>query len=344
MTTINRAMATIRKVVEINPIEGADAIESVRVDGWRVVCKKGEFAVEDAVIFCEIDSWIPYELAPFLSKGKEPHEYNGVKGERLKTVKLRGSLSQGLLLPIGIVHDKMIKVCGKPSGGFISEYEDVSELLNIQKWEPPFDKRLAGNAKGSFPSFLQKTDQERVQNVRDLSSHFGETFEVSIKLDGSSCTVYHNSGEVGVCSRNIDLKEDDNNAFWAIAKQYNIPNKLKEYGKNIAVQGELIAPSIQSNHEQVTKPEWYCFSVFDIDSQECLRPAVARFVCKTIGIPYVPVLHNEFWLEHSVQELLDMAEGDGMNKGVKREGLVFKSNSSQFSFKAVSNSYLLKKK
>ncbi len=93
-------MATIRRIDEIRPIEGADAIEAAVVGGWVVVIKKGEFKAGDLAVYLEIDSWVPHEIAPFLSKGQEPREYNGVKGERLRTVKLRGTTSQGLLLKL----------------------------------------------------------------------------------------------------------------------------------------------------------------------------------------------------------------------------------------------------
>jgi RNA ligase (TIGR02306 family) len=95
-----RKMATIRKIDDIRPIEGADAIECAVVGGWQVVVKKGEYNVGDLAVYLEIDSFVPHELAPFLSKGQEPREFNGVKGERLRTVKLRGVTSQGLLLPL----------------------------------------------------------------------------------------------------------------------------------------------------------------------------------------------------------------------------------------------------
>jgi RNA ligase (TIGR02306 family) len=95
-----RKMATIRRIDEIRPIEGADAIEAAVVGGWVVVIKKGEFKAGDLAVYLEIDSWVPHEIAPFLSKGQEPREYNGVKGERLRTVKLRGTTSQGLLLKL----------------------------------------------------------------------------------------------------------------------------------------------------------------------------------------------------------------------------------------------------
>jgi RNA ligase (TIGR02306 family) len=135
-----RKLATIRKIDELNPIEGADAIECAVVGGWKVVVKKGEYQVGDEAIYCEIDSWIPHELAPFLSKGKEPREYEGVKGERLRTIKLRGQLSQGLLLPLGIsVYDVNAE---------LNEGDDVTEHLNIKKWEKPINAQLAGVCKG----------------------------------------------------------------------------------------------------------------------------------------------------------------------------------------------------
>ena len=95
-----RKLATIRRIDALTPIDGADAIECATVGGWKVVVKKGEYTVGDLAVYCEIDSWIPTELAAFLSKGKEPREFEGIKGERLRTVKLRGQLSQGLLLPL----------------------------------------------------------------------------------------------------------------------------------------------------------------------------------------------------------------------------------------------------
>jgi len=91
-----RKLASVRTISDIQPIEGADDIEVATVDGWKVVVKKGEFEVGQAA---EIDSWVPHEIAPFLTRGNdEPREYNGVKGQRLRTIKLRGQVSQGLLL------------------------------------------------------------------------------------------------------------------------------------------------------------------------------------------------------------------------------------------------------
>lgn len=127
----DRKLATIRKIAAIEPIEGADAIEVAVVDGWKVVVKKGEFQVGSLAVYLEIDSWVPTELAPFLSKGKEPREYEGIKGERLRTVKLRGQLSQGLLLPLQTVYELPSTTNCDVLG------DDVTEALGILKWERP---------------------------------------------------------------------------------------------------------------------------------------------------------------------------------------------------------------
>ena len=206
-----RKMASIRSIDNIEPITDADSIEVATVGGWKVVVKKGEFKTNDLVVYLEIDSWVPTSLAPFLSKGKEPKVFNGVEGERLQTVKLRGQISQGLLLlPI----DCTTISDGEGNVISVSEGDDVTEFLGIQKWERPLPTQLQGQAKGNFPSFIRKTDQERCQNLqknifvdwKDLE------WEISLKLDGSSLTGYYNNGETGICSRNLELMDNDENS------------------------------------------------------------------------------------------------------------------------------------
>ena len=294
-----RKLATIRRIAEVKPIEGADLIEAIRVDGWWVVAKKGEFPVDSLAVYMEVDSFVPTEIAPFLTKaGHEPKEFEGVKGERLRTVKLRGQLSQGLLLPISIL----------PTTTVIEVGNDVTELLGVLKWERPISPQLYGQAKGYFPSFLRKTDQERVQNIGvQLQYYINQTFEVTIKLDGSSCTIFSYNEEDGVCSRNLELKRDENNAFWRIALEYDIHKKIRACGRNLAVQGELIAPNIQSNYEKVNKPEFYVFNIFDIDKQEYMLPSDRQDFCKILNIPHVPVVDKAFSMIDNVDALLDIS-------------------------------------
>ena len=325
-----RKMASIRKIDAIRPIDGADAIECAVVGGWTVVVKKGEFAVGDLAIYCEIDSWIPTELAPFLSKGKEPREYEGVKGERLRTVKLRGQLSQGLLLPC--------------TDGI--EGDDVSELLNIRKWEMQVPTQLAGQVKGNFPSLIPKTDQERVQNlVKEIAVAVerGAEFEVTEKLEGSSMTCYvmNGGGEFGVCSRNLDLKRDENNTFWVVAIRDDIEEKMREFGEDFALQGELIGPGIQGNIYKLSKPEFYVFDVYNITAGKYLNPAERRALIDKMGLNHVPVLNTEYVLKHTVEDLLACAEGKSILANTEREGIVFKEVNGGMTFKAISNKYLL---
>ena len=154
-----RKLATIRKISEIETIPSAQYICTYVISGWKVVDSIGKYVVGDLVVYLEIDSWVPNEIAPFLTpEGKEPKVYNGVKGERLRTKKIRGVLSQGLILPFDTL---FVEYEGNIGIGDWKEGEDVTELLGIQKWEPTIPIQLRGLAKGNFPSWVPKTDQER---------------------------------------------------------------------------------------------------------------------------------------------------------------------------------------
>jgi len=355
-----RKLASIAEITYIKSIENADAIECAIVNGgWPVVVKKGEYNVGDVAIYLEIDSWVPHELAPFLSKGRDPREYNGVKGERLRTVKLRGQISQGLLLPVTAKF--IINKLGAGPGAKFTDYIgfEVTQTLGIQKWEPPIPAQLQGTMKGNFPHFIPKTDQERCQNLhKDIfETHKGECYEVTTKLDGSSMTVYFKDGEVGVCSRNIDLKETEGNSFWKAAREQNLvvalTNLCRENGKEYAIQGELIGEGIQGNPEKLEGQRFYMFDIYNISDGCYLNPGERYEILHQLSnlygsiIGHVPIINQKLWVTkqfHTVDELLKFAEGPSLNPKTKREGLVFKSCDISFSFKVISNSYLLKHK
>jgi RNA ligase (TIGR02306 family) len=336
-----RKLATIRMIDALNPIEGADAIECATVGGWKVVVKKGEYSVGDLAVYCEIDSWIPTELAPFLSKGKEPREFEGIKGERLRTVKLRGQLSQGLLLPLLQGVDEIVQ----------SEGEDVSELLGIIKWEMPMNAQLAGMARGNFPSLIPKTDQERVQNLKKEvagAAESGLQFEITEKLEGSSMTCYLIDGVFGVCSRNLDLKETEGNTFWQVARRDGIEAEMRAIADHgdFAIQGELIGPGIQGNIYKLTQPEFRVFDVYNIQQGCYLNPADRRALIQGMGLMHVPFISVDKDLGvGSVEEILQWAEDISiLNPTVQREGIVFKEVNGGMTFKAISNKYLLGEK
>lgn len=349
-----RKLATIRVIDALNPIEGADAIECATIGGWKVVVKKGEFNVGDRAVYCEIDSWIPTELAPFLSKGKEPREFEGVKGERLKTIKLRGQLSQGLLIPLEIkMSGNLLPITRR----CVAEGEDVTDELGILKWEKPMNAQLAGMARGNFPSLIPKTDQERAQNmVKEIVSanEAGMRYEITEKLEGSSMTVYLIDGEFGVCSRNLDLKETEGNAFWQVARRDGIEEKMRnETDENwdFAIQGELIGPGIQGNIYNLKEVEFRVFDVYDITNGCYLNPLPRRNLIACMDLKHVPVLVAAGSLYDTlgitdIPQLLKFAEGKSVMGmiGCEREGLVFKEVSGGMTFKVISNKYLLGEK
>ena len=335
-----RVMARVVRIDAINPIEGADQIEVAQIGGWKVVVKKGEHTAGSLAVYCEIDSFIPHSIAPFLTKpGQFPKVYNEVEGQRLRTIKLRGQISQGLLLPMSIRGSDGLVV-----GALFTEGDDVTELLGIQRWEPPAEFRAA-NAKGSFPHFIPKTDQERIQNLsRSLEKWNAEKhqWQVTEKIDGSSMTVFYKDGEVGVCSRNLELKDDGTSTFWETAKSEGLVEKLIAVGKNIALQGELIGGQIQGNAYKVDKFQFHLYDIFDIDTQQYLTPENVEGTALQLNIRHVPVLEQFTTFDVRMEDLIAYAEGKSL-VGAKpeREGLVFKSLTEPgTSFKVVSNRWL----
>jgi len=334
-----RQLATIRKITEIKPILDADQICAYRVGGWWVVDSLGKYEVGDLAVYCEIDSWIPHALAPFLSKGNEPRVYDGVAGERLRTIRLRGQLSQGLLLPANIGG---ICVLGLEVG------MDVSAILSITKYEAPIPACLAGEVKGMFPSWLQKTDQERIQNLKEELAYWAKeqhAWEITEKLDGASMTAYLRDGEFGVCSRNLDLKPSETNSLWKVAVANDLELKLRRANRNIALQGELIGEGIQGNPYKSKGQDFFLFDIYNIDTNKYFTPAERKAFVDEFDIKHVPVLGTLTMDESTtIADLLMSAEGKSVMGmvGCEREGLVFKILDMQCSFKAISNKFLLK--
>ena len=346
---MERKLATIRKIKEINPIEGADAIELAVVDGWQVVVAKNVgHQVGDLVVYCEIDSFLPIEPEFEFLRKSSYKKMGDQEGFRLKTIKLRGQISQGLILPYSV-----IPIAQFATAADLPEGMDVSEMLGIVKYEPPIPAQLAGKVKGSFPSFLRKTDEERIQNLEKeytewtLSSK--HQFYATEKLDGSSFTCYIKNGEFGVCSRNMDLLETEDNTFWAVARKLDLENKLRSFGKNICFQGEMVGSGIQGNHYNMKDQTVFFYNIFLIDEREYVGYDEFRNMLFDLDLACVPVLSYPFNFPAdsvaalpTVSALLRSAEGKSvLNDKVEREGLVIRSMDRTISFKAISNKFLL---
>lgn len=337
-----RKLVTIRTVSNIRPIPDADAIECASVDGWSVVVKKNEFQIGDACVYFEIDSFLPLSDARFAFLEKNKIVWNEKTGIRLRTIKLRGQISQGMILPL----NKFPELAEHSK----SREMDFSEMLGIEKWESVIPASLSGEVEGAFPAFIRKTDQERIQNLTEiLSTEAKEEFEVTIKLDGSSMTVFHNAGVSGVCGRNWWIRESESNSLWRVARQNQLLTALTAYGRNLALQGEIIGEGIQGNPEKLRGHDFYLFDIFDIDAGKYLGRAERQQALATLRALGATV-HEVPWLENitlegfggDVSKVLDYAEGGSLNPATSREGVVFKRLDGSMSFKAISNTYLLK--
>lgn len=338
---MERKLATIKVIDNLQPIEGADKIELATVGGWKVVVGKDVgHKVGDMVVYCEVDSFLPIkEEFEFLRKSSYK-KMGDLEGFRLKTIKLRGQLSQGLILPL------------KETFGDFSwtAYEglEVTERLGIIKYEPPIPAELAGTVKGAFPSFIRKTDEERIQN---LSSEYDKLKEldyyVTEKLDGTSATYYYNNGEFGVCGRNWEYLEDETNTYWKVARKLDLENKFKSLGYNVCFQGELVGEGIQGNPYKLKGQKVFFYNVFNIDTQEYLnlKDFVLTMVSFHSMLEFVPVLSQNFKLPDTIDDLLSFADGKSvLYKDTDREGLVIRTLDRKKSFKVISNQFLLNEK
>jgi RNA ligase (TIGR02306 family) len=248
---------------------------------------------------------------------------------------LRGQLSQGLLTPIpdGILDPK--------------EGDDLTEALDIVKYEPPIPAQLAGKIKGVFPSFIPKTDETRIQNFESDVGFVpvGERVYVTEKLDGTSFTCYFNNGVFGVCGRNWELTETNDNSLWRMANMLELKDKLTKYGKNIALQGELIGSHINGNLYGLSDHKLFFFTGYDIDKGRRMFFDELEWLLFRFEVPMVPVLEKYGYVlpnENLVDNMLKYAEGKSvLNMDVDREGVVVRGLEREFSFKAISNTYLL---
>lgn len=349
-----RKLVTIRQISKLVEIPNCDNICLAIVDGWQVIVKKTEFQPNDYCLFFEIDSFIPASDLRFSFLNKTTI-FDGKEGYRIKTMKLRGSLSQGLALPLSMF----------PEINNLS-LEDYSEVLGVIKYDNALQEFAqkpglkAGLSAGIFPTFIPKTDQERVQN---LTSYFetmtDEYFEETLKLDGSSMTCYKvttplsvwqkfkkflgfkvSNTHFGVCSRNLEITRSTASDFWNTVVKLNLEAKLPV---GFAIQGELIGPKIQANHEKVQTLAYFIFDVYDINAREYLSPNARQKFCKENNLQHVPVISNTFQpFQMCLEDLLLHVEGESMNPGTISEGRVYKHMSKPISFKVISNKYLLK--
>ena len=343
---MRRKMATVQRVLSVEPIEGADRIQKIRVLGWQLVAKKDEFKPGDFCVFCEIDSQLP-EHPSF--------EFLRDKKFRIRTAKFKGVLSQGLAIPLD--NPYLIEKLGTRR---VIEGQDVSEFLEVHKYEPPVPAMLMGKIKGFFPTHIvPKTDELRVQSyVNDkenvLNEFAGRTVYITTKVDGTSFTAYYHAvnDAFGVCSRNLELKPDDENTHWKIARQYNVEKKLRDYhakmGVSLAIQGEIAGPGINGNPLGLRNAELFVFNIWNIDEHRYLDYPQFVATLGDIELPMVPLQCENVAFTWTLEQLLELAKGKYAN-GRHREGIVIRPVkectsgilNGRLSIKVINNDHLL---
>jgi len=341
-----RKLVSVRRCNEVRAIPGADRLDAVIVDGWQSVVQKGSFRPGDIGVYFEVDSFLPVsdsrysQLFPL-----ERMTWNDVIGIKVATRELRGQVTQGLFMPLA----DFPELVGAEVG------DDVSGRLGIKKYERDIPAELKGLVKGRAPGIIDDTALERIQNIPDAFERWGEMeFEALIKLNGMSLTMFNFEG-FRICSKENEFIDTDANLPWVIAREQGIPEALARMGGHFAIQGELIGHNIGSNRERVPKGsyEFHIFNVWNIDASKSLLPPIrdeflARLLALGATSKLVPKLGPARKLKDfgpNQQALLDLATGpSSLYPGGRREGLVFRSMTTQDRFKVISNKFLLKSK
>ena len=354
---MERKLASVQKIVDVAPIENADAIERVTVLGWQCVAQKGEFEPGDRVVYCEVDSFLPIRPEfEFLRKSCYRKFSNGEEGFRIKTVRLRGQISQGIVFPLSILSGLRFKddTRENPVDDF-KEGMDVTGPMGVVKYEPITSLTSSGEAFGLRPVFVPKTDEMRIQSIPELLRELeGLELYITTKADGMSCSLFWNSNHerpFGICGRNYELRPGDD-GYSKAAEKYDLENRLKAYGKNIILQGEVVGPGIQKNRLNVKDVDFLLFDVVFIDEQGRYADLEElQAVAKDLGLKTVEVCQKEIRFDSlTIDGLLEMAKGKYTGTNNNREGIVIRPCKVKYSevlggrlsCKVVNNEYLLK--
>ena len=315
-----RNLASIQKIWKIEPIEGADKIELAHVLGWQCVVNKGQFNPMDTAVYFQIDSFLPIR-PEFEFLRASSYKNTDIMGEgfRLRTMRFRGQVSQGLLLPVSAFP-------AIPAD--VKVGANVTELLGVKKWEIEERATTGGTVIGNLPYDIPHTDETRVQENPDLIQAFdGLEYYISTKMDGSSHSIGIDENGFHVTGHNYEYKDDGTSSFYELVKERGYKPVMEAFmAQNslftLTIQGELCAPGIQKNRLRLARPEWYVFTVRENGKRVGLQRMLD--VCKALGMITVPIeeIGTDLPSKYpTVEALLDRADGDYPNGG-KKEGIV----------------------
>lgn len=323
--------ATIQIIEKVEHIVNSDFLDKVKVLGWQVVVKRDEYKVGDKCIFVVIDSLLP---------DKPEFEFMRKNKFRVRSVKLRGELSQGIVFPLSILDNQEYNIG-----------DDVSNMLGITHYEKPIPVSMGGLVRGNFPShIISKTDEERIQNIPAILDELnGVLVYRTMKMDGTSATYINFNGDYHICSRNNDMQFVNDNVYSRIFNKYNLMDVLN--GRNLAIQGEICGPGIQGNHMGLKEHELFVFNMFDLNERKYLDFYDFIHTARELDLQTVPII-GTMALHHTMESLLKMATNLYYDNGNRAEGMVIrpiverhsKVLHGRASFKVINNEYLLSHK
>lgn len=326
---MERKLATIQRVKSVDPIfhpsDGSlTSLTLIKFEdiAWQCVAKAGEFSPGDLAVYIEISSIVP-EHPVF--------EFLRARHWKVKTVRLCGVLSQGLALPLNVLHDMWPELLEVPEEDFLASFlpgKDVTEFVGVTRYEPPVDVRINGSGRVStFPTdVVPKTDEERIQSVPHILEHFkGMGVVATLKHDGTSATYFWDAekNKLRVCSRNMEKMDPDDSVYWKIVEMYPDVVRMCEENPTLVFQGEITAPGIQKNPMGRTKPVFTVFNVYDREAGNYMPYFYAEWLVFTYNVPFVEVVHQWESFESTVPELLEIAKGN-YESGKPREGIVLR--------------------
>jgi len=318
-------LAKVVQITGIRPIKGANSIQIYLIPGWQVIDKIGAYSVGDLAIYCMINTVFPgdFALTSFL------------KGERLKTKKILGELSQGLLLPVSAVSHP------------VQEEEDLTSELQLRKWVPSTELDLYSTevSRVPFPDFVPKTNEERVQNrSQTLIRLEGVPITITEKRDGTSVSYIFFQGRFLIGGRNcVHISPGPSTRhYFEMAERYDFAQKMTLLKRNIALQGEITGPKISGNRHGIKENQFHLFNIYSIDESRYLPWDQVVAICAELEVPHVRVIYRGLLPAEqlNVEYFLGLAEQERYENGQLAEGIVVKTD--QTSFKAISNKYLLK--
>jgi RNA ligase (TIGR02306 family) len=342
-----RKLASVQIIADIKEHTNADKLVIASVLGWNVVCSKNDnLKVGDKVIYFEIDSLLPQD--------KSWTQFLKEKKFKLKTAKIRGELSQGLIMPLKILEEYNITTDPEK----YSVGQDLTSTLNILKYLNDADEDLPSGKKSvhAFPSEFGfvKTDEPRIQSSPKLIEEFkGKPYYATLKYDGTSSTFfmdYEKDKEFYICSRNQRRPYDITDVYSRIADKFKIKEILEKDKGRYAIQGEIYGPKIQNNPFKRKDLDFAVFNVYDYVNKRYLDYEEILTYCKDNSLPYVQVMVEGDNFEFDLNKLKELSKGNYPETENPREGLVFRlktswsGNNYRASFKIINDDFLLQKK